>query len=74
LVIYTYEDYVPVVEGIVSKCYDSDYSQGINQDIKRDPNMLDQAYLWSYLELFCVNNLSEQTVNELIKRLKGGLD
>ena len=70
LVIYTYDDYVPVVEGIIAGCYDNDYCQVIDSKRTFDVNSLDQPYLWSYLEIFCVNNLSEETVNELMKWLE----
>ena len=62
LVIYTYDDYVPVVEGIIAACYDHDYCQAIDNKKTFDVNSLDQPYLWSYLEMFCLANLSEETV------------
>jgi hypothetical protein len=65
---------VPVIEGIISKCYDPDYCQAIDNKCRYDLNTLDQPYLWSYLETFCLNNLSEPTVKELIKRLKEELN
>lgn len=70
LVVYTYEDYVPLIEGIIAKCYDQEYCSAIDNRKKYDQASIDQLYLWSYLELFCLNNLSESTIADLIRWLK----
>ena len=73
LVIYTYEDYIPVIEGIMGKCYDSEYSETICRN-KLDLNVLDQLYLWSYLEIFSQKHLNESIISQLVKMLSEQLD
>lgn len=73
LVIYTYEDYIPVIEGIMGKCYDSDYSENVCRN-KLDMNVLDQLYLWSYLEIFSAKHLNESIIAQLVKMISGQLE
>jgi len=73
LVIYTYEDYVAVIEGIIAKCYDADYSEAVTHN-KLDYNVLDQLYLWSYLEVFAVKHLNDPIISQLIKMINTQLD
>lgn len=70
LIIYTYEDYIPVIEEICSKCYDQEYSQAIDARRKYDQTTIDQPYLWSYTEAYSTKNLSDATITELIKTLQ----
>jgi hypothetical protein len=72
-VIYNYEDYIPVIEGIMGKCYDSDYCEAICRN-KLDMNILDQLYLWSYLEIYAQKYLNESIINQLAKMITGQLD
>jgi hypothetical protein len=58
LIIYTYDEYIPIIEEICNKCYDSEYGQSIDGKRKFDQNTIDQPYLWSYTESFCLKDLS----------------
>lgn len=73
LIIYTYEDYIPVVEEICARCYDQEYAMEIDNKRRYDQTTIDQPYLWSYTEAYVTRALSEETVGELIKALQGGL-
>jgi hypothetical protein len=59
LIIYTYEDYIPVLEEICSRCYDHEYCQAIDSRRRYDQTSIDQPYLWSYTEPFTTRALSE---------------
>ena len=62
LIVYTYDDYIPVIEEICSKCYDQEYCQQIDAKKRYDNISIDQPYLWSYTESYATKNMSEETV------------
>ena len=69
LVVFTYEDYIPVIETICSKCYDIEHCLHVDGRSPYGQHSIDQPYLWSYHQNFCANNLSEGTIKSLIDSL-----
>lgn len=50
-VVFNYDDYIPIVSDICTKCYDGQYCSQIQQVLRLET--IDQLYLWSFVQPFC---------------------
>ena len=67
-VVFNYDDYVPIVSDVCSKCYDGHYCSQIQQVLRHET--LDQLYLWSFVQPFCKEVLEQPFIDSLLERLK----
>ena len=68
IIIYTYEEYIPIISDVCLKCYDNQYCHQIDQQLANES--IDQIYLWSYTQPFCKEVLSQTFIDQLFDTIR----